>query len=105
MHFASLVLGESATMASEAVVIGTSAIFIDNVGRGYTTDLNNKYGNIYLYTPKHENVKLIIEKAKQILTSDDDKKNALKIRDKIQTDSIDVTEFIVERVLRYEKTR
>ncbi len=102
MHYARLVLGESATMASEAVVLGTPAIFIDNVGRGYTTDLSKKYGNIYLYTPKHENINTIISKARQVLTTVDSKLNALKIRDQIQKDSIDVTAFMVERVLRYE---
>ncbi len=103
MHFASLVLGESATMASEAVILGTSAIFIDNVGRGYTTDLSNKYGNIYLYTPKHENVEAIIKKSRQVLTSADNKIEALKIRDKIETDSIDVTAFMVEQVLSFDQ--
>ena len=102
MHYSELVLGESATMASEAVVLGAPAIFIDNVGRGYTTDLNRKYGNMYLYTTKHENVELIIEKAQQILTSADSKLNALKIRDQIQKDSIDVTAFMVEKVLSFE---
>jgi predicted glycosyltransferase len=99
MHYSVLVLGESATMASEAVVMGTPAIFIDNVGRGYTTDLSKKYGNMYLYSPKHKNLNEIIEKARQVLTSTDCKKNALKIRDQIQKDSIDVTAFMVEKVL------
>ncbi len=102
MCFAGLVLGESATMASEAVVMGTSAIFIDNVGRGYTTDMNEKYGNMYLFSPKHENINEIIEIARQVLTTADSKKNALKIRDQIQKDSIDVTAFMIEKVLRYE---
>jgi predicted glycosyltransferase len=79
--------------------MGTPAIFIDNVGRGYTTDLSKKYGNMYLYSPKHENLNEIIKKARQVLTSADCKKNALKIRDQIQKDSIDVTAFMVKKVL------
>jgi len=103
MHYAGLVLGESATMASEAVVVGTPAVFIDNVGRGYTTDLSRKYGNLYLYTPKHENVESIIEKAGEVFSSADAKPEALKIREQIHKDSIDVTAFMVEMVGRYEK--
>ncbi len=35
---AALFIGESATMASESVVLGTPAIYIDEVGRGYTDE-------------------------------------------------------------------
>ena len=35
---AALFVGESATMASESVVLGTPAIYIDQVGRGYTDE-------------------------------------------------------------------
>ncbi len=35
---AALFVGESATMASESVVLGTLAIYIDEVGRGYTDE-------------------------------------------------------------------
>ena len=35
---ASLFVGESATMASESVCLGTPAIYIDQVGRGYTDE-------------------------------------------------------------------
>ncbi len=101
MHYAGLVIGESATMTSEAVILGTPAIFIDNVGRGYTSDLSRKYGNMYLYTPKHENVNSIIEKAGEVLSSADGKLSALKIRDRIQRESIDVTAFMVEKALRF----
>lgn len=38
------VVGESATMAAEAVVLGKPAIFIDETGRGYTDDLASRYG-------------------------------------------------------------
>ena len=35
---AALFVGESATMASESVCLGTPAIYIDQVGRGYTDE-------------------------------------------------------------------
>lgn len=37
--YASLYYGESATMASEAAVLGTPSIYIATTGRGYTSDL------------------------------------------------------------------
>jgi len=44
-----LVVGESATMASESACLGIPAIFISNTGRGYTTEQDRKYGLIKHY--------------------------------------------------------
>jgi predicted glycosyltransferase len=41
-----LIVGESATMASEAACLGIPALFISNTGRGYTTELDHRYGLI-----------------------------------------------------------
>jgi predicted glycosyltransferase len=38
LAFARLVVGESATMSSEAAVLGVPALFISDTGRGYTDD-------------------------------------------------------------------
>jgi hypothetical protein len=40
---AALVVGESATMASEAAVLGTPAVFIATTGRGYTDEQQRRY--------------------------------------------------------------
>jgi hypothetical protein len=47
---ASLFVGESATMASESVVLGTPAIYIDEVGRGYT-DEEAREQLLWMYRP------------------------------------------------------
>ncbi len=47
---AALFVGESATMASESVVLGTPAIYIDEVGRGYT-DEEAREGLLWMYRP------------------------------------------------------
>lgn len=45
-----LFVGESATMASESVCLGTPAIYIDEVGRGYT-DEEAREGLLWMYRP------------------------------------------------------
>ncbi|MBE6312316.1 MAG: hypothetical protein E7076_04105 [Bacteroidales bacterium] len=45
-----LFVGESATMASESVVLGTPSIYIDEVGRGYT-DEEAREGLLWMYRP------------------------------------------------------
>jgi len=43
---ASVVVGESATMASEAAVVGTPSIFLGQTSRGYVNELADRYGLI-----------------------------------------------------------
>jgi hypothetical protein len=47
---ARLVVGESATMSSEAAVLGTPAVFIATTGRGYTDDQEKRYGLVRHFT-------------------------------------------------------
>jgi len=44
LAFCRLCVGESATMASEAAVLGVPSIYCAEVGRGYTNELEAKYG-------------------------------------------------------------
>jgi uncharacterized protein len=47
---ARLVVGESATMSSEAAVLGVPAVFIATTGRGYTDDEEQRYGLVRHFT-------------------------------------------------------
>jgi len=94
MAFASLVFGESATMASEAAVLGTPAIYLDNTGRLYTTELQSKYKLVFNYTESESDQIAAIEKASEILSSYDiaiwEKRKKALFEEKI-----DVTRFLV----------
>src|SRR5690606_26633381 len=51
-HFiahARMLIGESATMASEAAVLGTAAFYIADTGRGYTDEQEERYGLVFNY--------------------------------------------------------
>lgn len=50
LAFAKIVIGESATMASEAAVLGTPAIYISDTHRGYTVEQEEKYGLVFNLT-------------------------------------------------------
>lgn len=47
LGFCRICIGESATMASEAAVLGTPAIFISDTGRGYTDEQASRYGLVF----------------------------------------------------------
>lgn len=58
---ASLVVGESATMASESVVLGTPAVYVDEIGRGYT-DEEAREGLLHMFRPVEDASKVINDK-------------------------------------------
>ena len=93
-----MIVGESATMASEAACMGIPAIFISNTGRGYTTEQDKKYGLIKHYQLKQWNeiVRTMKEWASQDLRNEwqERRRNMLK-------DKIDVTAWMVDLVENY----
>ena len=50
LAYAQILVGESATMASEAAVLGTPAVYIATTGRGYTDDQEARYGIVRSFT-------------------------------------------------------
>ena len=96
-----LVIGESATMASEAACLGIPAIFISNTGRGYTTELDKTYGLIKHFTLKEweQTIHTINHWATQNLVNEWQEK-----RRKMLTDKIELTDFIVDLILGYPRS-
>jgi predicted glycosyltransferase len=93
-----MIVGESATMASEAACMGIPAIFISNTGRGYTTEQDKKYSLIKHYQLKQWNeiVLTMKEWASQDLRNEwqERRRNMLK-------DKIDVTAWMVDLIENY----
>jgi len=50
LAFATLLVGESATMASEAACLGVTAVYVSPHGRGYTDDQERRYGLVHNFT-------------------------------------------------------
>jgi predicted glycosyltransferase len=93
-----MVIGESATMASEAACLGIPAVFISNTGRGYTTEQDKKYGLIKHY--RLNQWKEIVDRLKRWgsrdMTDEWQKKRCDMLKDKI-----DVTSWLVDLVQNY----
>jgi len=90
---ASMVVGESATMVSEAVVLGTPGIFISPIPRCYTDEQETKYNMARTF-----NTNQLIEILETIdLWSSDELKDSMDSRHKCMLkDKIDVTNYIIE---------
>lgn len=110
---ASLFVGESATMASESVVLGTPAIYIDEVGRGYT-DEEAREQLLWMYRPVPSRqelksdepdwisggVKECIEKAEEIAADFDYKAYNQRYQNWLAT-KIDCTAFLTWFIENY----
>jgi uncharacterized protein len=92
---ASLLFGESATMASEACVLGLPAIYLDDTGRCYTREEEEKYGMVYNYTESEEDQERSILKGVELLSTPGIKDEWQQRRLKMLNDKIDVTAFLM----------
>lgn len=102
MAFATLYVGESATMASECAVLGVPAIFIAKTGRGYTTEQEKKYGLVFNFTDQQQDI--AFGKMKELLSRPNLKQEWQPRRGRMLTEKIDVGEWLVEFIDHYPIT-
>lgn len=101
IHFATLLYGESATMATEAACLGAHAIFLNNDKMGYPHEIQNKYGLIFNFIESQQDQEASIRKGVEILKDKDSKAKAMDKRKKLLKENIDLTEFMLEQVMQY----
>lgn len=94
LAFADLLVGESATMASEAAVLGTHAVFVSKTGRGYTTEQERRYGLVYNFTDRQEHEAL--SKVEELLAHEDLKADAGVRRQRLLAEKVDVTAWMLD---------
>ncbi len=100
LAFAHLYVGESATMASESAVLGVSAIFVSDVGRGYTDEQEKRYGLCTRMRPADGSA--ILKKAQEIAQSDSMTTFAKSQRENLLSDCIDVTDWMTGFVEQFD---
>jgi predicted glycosyltransferase len=92
LSYAQLVVGESATMSSEAAVLGVPAVFIATTGRGYTADQQERYGLVQHF--KEQDFDTAIEAVRDLLTRRP-RELGSSARQKLLAEKIDVTAWMV----------
>lgn len=97
VFFSSLCIGEGATMASEAAILGVPSIYISSTQRGYLNELEQKYGLVYTLQERNQGLKKAIE----ILSNESSKSEWLFRRKKMLNEKVDVVEFMVETIEKY----
>lgn len=97
---ATLYIGEGATTASECVMLGTPAIYINSLNAGTLQEQSDKYGLISLRSSDN-----LFEVLKSIFSNIElAKKNAMENRIKLLSDKIDCTAFLVWFIENYPES-
>ena len=94
--FAKMLVGESATMASEAAVLGVPALFISDTGRGYTDEEEKKFELVFNFTTAETDAALV--KMDSLLEMSDLSDEFAKRRAKLLEAKIDTTQWIINYV-------
>ncbi|MFU8781222.1 MAG: DUF354 domain-containing protein [Kiritimatiellia bacterium] len=102
LAYATLLVGESATMASEAAVLGTPAFFISDTGRGYTDEEESRYGLVFNF--KRNQQQEILNKLDELLCIPDSKATYKTRRAKLLADKIDTTGWIIQYLDRIHQS-
>lgn len=102
LYYATLYVGEGGTTASEAAVLGTPSIYVSSlVGTmGNFIELEETYDLLYSFTDGGA----ALDKAVEILQDPKSKDKWRIKRDRLLTDKIDVTEFMVWFVENYPRS-
>ncbi|SEQ54597.1 DUF354 domain-containing protein [Natrinema salaciae] len=96
LAFADCFVGEGATMAAEAAVLGTPAVYVNSLALGYVTELDDEYGLVFSYNDEDRHARSL-EQALSIVERDDPS-TWQRRRDRLLADRIDVTDVIVREV-------
>lgn len=104
LYFAILYIGESATMASESAMLGTPSIFVSTSRRGYTDELENKYGLVYNFSDPEKGQEYALEKAFELLENENIKREWREKRMKMLREKIDVTKFMTDFIENYPES-
>lgn len=97
---ATLYIGEGATTASECVMLGTPAIYINSLNAGTLQEQSDKYGLISLRFADN-----LFEVLTNILSNiDKTKKNAMENRNNLLSNKIDCTAFLVWFIENYPES-
>lgn len=103
LFYAKLVVSDSGTMTSEAVVLGTPAIYCDDLGLGYTNEQETRYGLCVNAKPGH--IETIIEAITATMRRADLQQHFAAARTRLLREMIDVAAYQLAQIDRLGHSR
>ncbi|MBK0401916.1 DUF354 domain-containing protein [Adhaeribacter sp. BT258] len=103
LYYSALLFGESGTMASEAAILGTPAIFLNSNRLGYLDEQEKKYALVFNFRESAQDQESAIQKALTIIQEENGKEKYRRQSQHLLDECIDTTQFMVNEVLKYDK--
>jgi len=101
LYYAKMYIGEGATMASEAAVLGTPAIYVNTLRLGYLDEQEEKYGLVYNFSDPKTAQEEAFRKAVELLEDKNLRRRWQKKRERLLNEKIDVAKFMTELIENY----
>jgi predicted glycosyltransferase len=97
-----LLVADSATMSAEAAVLGTPAIYLDGRGRGYTDELDARYGLCFRFAT--DRLQEALGKAMEILARHDPRAEFRDARARLLRDKVDPLPHQIDTIDRLARS-
>lgn len=94
LFYSDLYIGEGAATAMEAALLGTPAIYLNELKLGYLRDFEARYGTIQ--NMSNSSINDIVEKSEWLLSGEID---ASEVRQKVANEKSDMNKIIVDSIL------
>jgi len=101
LYYTMMYIGEGATMASEAAVLGTPAIYVNTLRLGYLDEQEEKYGLVYNFSDPKTAQEQAFRKAVELLEDKNLRRKWRKKREKLLKEKINVTAWMTEFIENY----
>ncbi len=98
LYYASLFVGEGATMASEAAVLGVPSVYLSDLRPGYLQYLDRKYALVHCFGTLPREQHTALEMCQNLMIDTRAKREARKLSQQLFEDHVDVTRFMVEAI-------
>lgn len=103
--YATMLFGESSTMSEEAAMLGVPSVYLFNNSTFYTQHLEKDYSLMFNYSESENDQQNAIKKGIELLQTSGLKEEWKKRRNKMLSEKIDVTAFMVWFIESYPKSK
>lgn len=99
LYYATMYIGEGATVAAEAAILGIPALYINTLRLGYLNELEDRYGLVYNFCNPLKGQREVLERVKVLVQDKNLKNKWLKKKEIMLEEKIDVTSFMTELII------
>jgi len=102
LYYATLYVGEGATIASECAILGTHAIYVNSLRLGNIMEEDKKYHLVTDFSHRTCTDNTVLDEARLLLENQNLRKEGRKKSENLVQDKIDVTAFLVWLIENYQ---